>query len=87
LWLLRDEDAAFRQSSTAQRRQELEKRASEKAEAEDARIREEAAAARRQEKEAKIEELRTINLQVSCPAGPSSAMIKSACVHRRSLVL
>lgn len=54
----------FRASIAAQRRQELERRAIEKAEAEDARRREEAAAARQKEREQQINSLLEINLKV-----------------------
>lgn len=60
----RSEDAAFRASTKAQRRAELERRAVERAEAEDVRLREAAATARRQERESKYNALHALTLQV-----------------------
>lgn len=58
----RDESEAFR--STAQRRQELERRAAEKAEAEAERLKEQERAARQQERHTQVCQLLDIEMQV-----------------------
>lgn len=62
--LCRNEDKAFKETGTAQRRAEMTKRAQERADAETERLRTEAATAWRQEREDKLNTLHDLNLQV-----------------------